>query len=83
MASVASATSISSSTSLVLKDDGEEAKCFDTQQDRRFNLIDEYESMTCNDMEISGPIKVTTDGATIENLIIVVDPTSEGSKKND
>ena len=34
-------------------------------------------------MEISGPIKVTTDGAVIENKIIVVDPTLEGSTKND
>ena len=42
-----------------------------------------YEALTCNSMEISGPIKVTTDGAVIENKIIVVDPTLEGSTKND
>ena len=66
-----------------LKNGGEEVKCFETQEERSFNLIEDYQQIQCNNMEVSGPIKVTEDGTIIENLIIVVDPTLESSKEND
>ena len=34
-------------------------------------------------MTVSGPIKVTADGTTIEDMIIIADPTLEGSTEND
>ena len=51
--------------------------CFETQKDQTFNLLNDYASVTCGAMTVSGPVKVTVDGTTIENLIIIADPTSD------
>ena len=57
--------------------------CFETQQDQAFNLIDDYASISCAGMTVSGPIKVTTNGVVISNMIIIVDPTSDDNTDND
>ena len=66
-----------------LENGGEQVKCFETQEERSFNLIEDYQQISCNTMEVSGPINVTKDGTIIENIIIVVDPTLENSNEND
>ena len=45
------------------------------------NLGDDSSNLVCHDMEVSGPLKVNTEGATIENMIIWADP--PGEEKSD
>ena len=45
------------------------------------SLGDDSSNLVCNDMEVSGPLKVNTDGAVIENMIIWADP--PGEEKSD
>ena len=45
------------------------------------NLADDSSNLVCHDMAVSGPLKVNTEGATIENMIIWADP--PGEEKSD
>ena len=46
------------------------------------NTADNYEQCL-NNMEVSGPIKITKHGQVIENKIIIANPTSDDDRSND